>query len=193
MNRILSLLCICLVIAISISSCKKKTPDSSVITVPIDRSDTTTVPTAITALPFSLDFSTTPMQIDTFATKVDEFIGPYGFTKNDIISVKLTKLNMVIENAPGQTFNFVKDTLVALKVYVDSFGGNAPKLVAQRDDMPQNANSVEFTVDPGDIKDYFRADYMKILVAFRTQENEGLAGNAKFRVNYSFSVTANKP
>lgn len=201
MNKIISLATICLIIAISFSCCKKKTTGGSggsggtnnSIDVPIDRSDTTTLPAAISPLPFSLDFSTSPMQIDTFATKVDEYISPYGFTKDDILKVNLTKLNMVIENAPGQTFNFIKDTLISLKIYVDSFGGNTPKLVAQKVNIPVNSTSLEFDVLQEDIKDYFRAEYMKIMVAFRTQENEGLAGNAKFRVNYSFVVTAKKP
>ncbi|MBK7586866.1 MAG: hypothetical protein IPI22_00245 [Bacteroidetes bacterium] len=198
MNKLLSLTALCLIIAISFTCCKKKSTttnngNGNDIVVNIDRSDTTTLPSAIPPLPGSLDFSATPMQIDTFATKVDEYISPYGFTKNDIIKVNLVKLNMIIENAPGQTFNFVKDSLISLKVYVDSFGGTAPKLVAQKVSIPAGSTSVEFDVMPDDIKDYFRADYMKILVAFRTQEYEGLAANAKFRVNYTFRVTAKQP
>jgi hypothetical protein len=52
---------------------------------------------------------------------------------------------------------------------------------------------MELTVDPADIKDFFNADYMKILIGFYTKENEELVGNAKFRVNYTFKVTAKMP
>lgn len=202
MNKILSLLSICLLIAFSISSCKKKSTtnnnnnSNNDIVVDIDRTDTTSLPYAINPLPLSLDLTSPPfgpIQMDTFATKVDEYITPYGFTKNDIIKVNLTKLNMVIENAPGQTFNFVKDTLISIKVYVDSFTGTAPKLVASKAHITPNSNSIVFDVETDDIKDYFRADYMKISVAFRTQENEGLDAASKFRVNYTFRVTAKKP
>ncbi|MBK8144980.1 MAG: hypothetical protein IPK62_08260 [Bacteroidetes bacterium] len=197
MFKLISFSTLCLLIAISFSCCKKKTTTNNTsnndIVVDIDRSDTTSLPASIPPLAVSLDFSATPMQIDTFATKVDEYIAPYGFGKDDIIKVNLIKLNMVLENAPGQTFNFVKDSLISLKVFVDSFGGSAPKLVAQKVNIPQGVSSMEFDVMADDIKDYFRADYMKILVAFRTQENEGLAANAKFRVNYTFRVTAKKP
>ena len=197
MNKLLSLATICLILALSISSCKKKTDGNgngtnNDIVVDIDRSDTTSIP-GIAPLQFSLDFSSSPQQLDTFATKVDEYITPYGFTKNDIIKVNLKSLNMIIENAPGQTFNFIKDTLVSLKVYVDSFGGTSPKMVAYKDNISRGLTSLNLDVSAEDIKDYFRADYMKILVAFRTQENEGLIDGAKFRVNYTFTVTAKKP
>ncbi len=197
MFKLISLSTLCLVIALSFSCCKKKTTGGGstgqTFSPTIDRSDTTTLPTAIPALPVSVDLSSPPMTIDTFATKVDEYIAPYGFTKNDITKVTVTKLNMVIENAPGQTFNFVKDTLISLRIYVDSFAGTAPKLIAEKVDMTANATSVEFDLSLADIKDYFRSDYMKIMVAFRTQENEGLLANAKFRVNYSFKVEAKIP
>ena len=97
---------------------------------------------------------------------------------------------MNIENVGTQTFNFVKDTLISIQIYVDSFGGTAPKRVAYLQNVPRNVKELEFSLDGDDIKDYFRADYMKIMLGFRTQENETLDANAKFRVNYTFEVTA---
>lgn len=176
-------------------SCKKgnnnnNNNNTNLVIVPIDRSDTTSLTTAIPALPMSLDFSATPMTVDTFATKVDEFIGPYGFNKNQMTKVVVKKLRMNIENVPTQTFNFVKDTLMSIQIFVDSFGGTSPKRVAYLQNVSRNVNVLEFNVDGNDIKDYFRADYMKIMLGFRTQENEALDGNTKFRVNYTFEVTA---
>jgi hypothetical protein len=192
-------------------SCKKKSSTSnnnnsnsgSIVEVPIDRSDTTTLTSAIPALPVVLDFMNPasggaipggPMLIDTFATKVDEYITPYGFAKKDMQKVNLTALRINIENAPSQYFNFVKDTTpVSIKIFVDSFAGTSPKMVAYKNNIPWNANSLELTVDPSDIKDYFNADYMKIMIGFYTRPNEGLDGNAKFRVNYTFKITAKMP
>ena len=202
MNKFLSLVTLCLIFAISFSSCKKKTPTttgnlcSGCVEVPIDRSDTTSLAFGIPAGTPSVDFTTPPfgpILLDTFATKVDEFISPYGFTKDDMQKVNVTKLNMVIENAPGQTFNFIKDVPISLRIYVDSFNGTAPKLIASRDNIPQGVSSLELVVTNDDIKDYFRADYMKISAAFKTADNEPLAAGTKFRVNYSFKVTAKKP
>jgi hypothetical protein len=210
MKRILILAVSAGLLTVGIGACKKNNGNNNnnnnngnsgnIVEVPIDRSDTTTLPSPIAPLPLSLNFmdSTSfpggPMQVDTFATKVDEFITPYGFTKNDIQSVQVTKLRINIENAASQYFNFVKDTTpISIKVFVDSFNGVAPKLVAYKESVPRNVNQLELTVDPSDIKDYFRADYMRILIGFRTQENEGLDGAAKFRVNYTFKVTAKMP
>lgn len=181
-------------IGISLPSCKKgnnnNNNNTNLVIVPIDRSDTTSLTTSIPSLPMSLDFTANPMTVDTFATKVDEFIGPYGFNKNQMTKVVVKKLRMNIENVPTQTFNFVKDTLMSVQIYVDSFGGSSPKRVAYLQNVPRNVNVLEFNVDGEDIKDYFRADYMKIMLGFRTQENEALDGNTKFRVNYTFEVTA---
>ncbi len=191
-KSILALAAIAL-IGISLPSCKKgnnNNNNTNLVIVPIDRSDTTSLTTAIPSLPMSFDFTANPMTVDTFATKVDEFIGPYGFNKNQMTKVVVKKLRMNIENVPTQTFNFVKDTLMSVQIYVDSFGGTSPKRVAYLQNVPRNVNVLEFNVDGNDIKDYFRADYMKIMLGFRTQENEALDGNTKFRVNYTFEVTA---
>lgn len=195
----------------TMNSCKKKNSGDNnnggggntgnLVTVPIDRSDTTSLTAPIASIPFSLDFMNPsaipglgPMTIDTFATKVDEYITPYGFAKKDIQSVTLTALSINIENAPSQYFNFVKDTIpVSIKVLVDSFNGTSPKLVAFKESVPRNINQMQLTVDPADIKDYFNADYMKIMIGFYTQENEELIGTAKFRVNYSFKIIAKMP
>ncbi|MCC7029690.1 MAG: hypothetical protein IT257_05235 [Chitinophagaceae bacterium] len=203
MNKILSLLTICLILAISFSSCKKKTTTNTnggnactgCVEVPIDRSDTTSLPFGIPG-GASLDFTVPPfgpVLLDTFATKVDEFIGPYGFTKADMLKVNVTKLSMVIENAPGQTFNFIKDAPISLRIYVDSFNGTTPKMIASRDNIPQGVTTMDLVVSTDDIKDYFRADYMEISAAFKTADGESLASGTKFRVNYSFKVTAKKP
>ncbi len=199
---LLSALTIITCLSLTTIGCKKKTKtgsggdSSDLIVVPIDRSDTTSLSFAIPPSPSSIDFTQSPLgplQLDTFATKVDEYITPYGFHKKDIVKVLVKKLNMVIENAPGQTFDFVKDQPVSIKVFVDSFNGTNPKMVGYLDNVPRGMTSLELNAVQDDIKDYFRADYMKILVAFRTQENEGCVAGAKFRVNYTFEVSANKP
>ncbi|QLH44913.1 MAG: hypothetical protein HWD58_04445 [Bacteroidota bacterium] len=77
----------------------------------------------VPALPLSLPFEHT----DTFATLVDEFISPYGFTKADILSVTPVSMNVTIDNSSPQTFNFVDDSA---KVYVDAYNGTNPTLVA---------------------------------------------------------------
>ncbi|HNB81600.1 MAG TPA: hypothetical protein PLP14_05830, partial [Chitinophagaceae bacterium] len=138
----------------------------------------------------SVDLSTTPFQIDTFATKVDEYITPYGFNKNQIVKVNLKAISLVLENAPSQTFNFIKDTLTSLSIYVDSFSGTTPQVVAFKVKRPLNVNNLVLDVNSTDIKDYFRSEFMKLLVGFRTQENEGVDASTKFRVNYTFTVTA---
>jgi len=194
MKKTLLTLSALILVGISLPSCKKgsnnNNNNNNLVIVPIDRSDTTSLSSAIPPLPMSLDFSSPPMTVDTFATKVDEFIGPYGFNKNQMSKVVVKKLRMNIENVPTQTFNFVKDTLMSVQIYVDSFGGTSPKRVAYLQNVPRNVNVLEFNVDGNDIKDYFRADYMKIMLGFRTQENEAMDGATKFRVNYTFEVTA---
>lgn len=193
MNRIISALFLA-VIAMGIASCKRTSggggTKKDIIVVDIDRSDTTTLPIPIPASPFSIDLSSTPYQIDTFATKVDEYITPYGFSKAQITKVNLKSLSIVLENAPTQTFNFIKDSLTSLRVYVDSFSGSTPKQVASIQSRPANVKTLNMIVDGADIKDYFKSDFMKLLIAFRTQENEGLANGTVFRVNYTFTVTA---
>ncbi|MEN9338787.1 MAG: hypothetical protein RIQ62_99 [Bacteroidota bacterium] len=176
----------------SISSCKKKGSDGGkkdIIVVDIDRSDTTSLADSIGALAFSIPFDP-PMKLDTFATKVDEYITPYGFNKGQITKVNLKSLSIVIENSPSQTFNFIKDTLVPLTIYVDSFTGTTPKPVAFLYSRPASVKTLNLTVDGTDIKDYFRSEFMQLLVGFRTQENEPVYKNTKFRVNYTFTVTA---
>lgn len=193
MKSPISILLLSVVLLTGISCCKKGSTGGTkkdLIVVDIDRSDTTSLPSAITALPFSLDLSNPPMQIDTFATKVDEYINPYGFTKNQITKVNLKSLSIILENSPGQTFNFIKDTLTSITVYVDSFAGTTPQAVAYKTNRPANASSMQLDVYTTDIKDYFRSEFMKLLVGFRTQENEGLNASTKFRVNYTFTVTA---
>ncbi|HNF70899.1 MAG TPA: hypothetical protein PLP34_00700 [Chitinophagaceae bacterium] len=174
------------------SCCKKKGGDTKkdLIVVDIDRSDTTSLPFALPPLATSVDLSTTPFQIDTFATKVDEYITPYGFNKNQIVKVNLKAISLVLENAPSQTFNFIKDTLTSLSIYVDSFSGTTPQVVAFKVKRPLNVNNLVLDVNSTDIKDYFRSEFMKLLVGFRTQENEGVDASTKFRVNYTFTVTA---
>lgn len=202
MKKLISFAFLGAILVTGAGSCKKKSSTSnnnnsnsgSIVEVPIDRSDTTTLTSAIPPLPISLDFMSTPMLIDTFATKVDEYITPYGFAKKDIQKVNVTALRINIENSPSQYFNFVKDTTpVSIKIFVDSIGGTNHKLVAYRNNIPANVNQLDLTVDPADIKDYFNADYMGIYIAFYTKEMEGLDGSAKFRVNYSFKITAKMP
>lgn len=196
MNKLLSSILI-LTITLFMVNCKKsKTTTNGTkdpVVVDIDRSDTTSI-SEIPPLPLSLDFMSTLLTLDTFATKVDEYISPYGFTKNDILKVNVTKLSFNIENAPSQTLNFVKDTTpYSIKVFVDSFNGTMPKMVASKVSVPRNIKSLVFDVVQDDIKDYFRADYMKIMVGFYTQENEGMVADTKIRANYTFKVTAIKP
>jgi hypothetical protein len=171
-----------------ILSCGKKKKD--LIVIDINFADTTTLSTAIPALPVSLDFSSTPMQLDTFATKVDEYIGPFGFSKAQITNVKLKEVTINLENAPAQTFNFVKDSAMSLRVFVDSFSGTTPTVVAYKASVARNIKTLALDVQSTDIKDYFRSEYMKFLIAFRTQENEGLDGASRFKVNFTFTVTA---
>lgn len=194
MKNIFSISVVCFIILFSIACCKKKgtdtIPPKEIIEIPITRTDTTTLQTSIPPLPGSTVFK---VVIDTFATKVDEFIGPYGYTKDEILKVNLTALNMVLESTTGQTFNFIKDTLISLKVYVDSFNGVLPKLVATKTSIPLNATNVTFDVIADDIKDYFRADYMKIIIEFRNEENQGLDASSVFRVNYTFKISVQKP
>jgi hypothetical protein len=196
MNRIISVLFIA-VTFIGISSCKKKSSGGGskkdIIIVDVDRSDTTSLASALPALAASLDFTTAPlgpMQLDTFATKVDEYLGMYGFKSSQITKVNLKSLSIIIENSPGQKFNFIKDSLTSLRVYVDSFSGTTPIEVAYKTSVPRDQTSLNLAVDPVDFKDVFRSQYMKLLVGFRTQENEGVTASTKFRVNYTFTVTA---
>lgn len=202
MNKLLSSILI-LTITLFMVNCKKsKTTTNNngtnngtndPVVVDIDRSDTTSI-SEIPPLPLSLDLMSNPQILDTFATKVDEYINPYGFTKNDMIKVNLTKLSLTLENAPLQTLNFVKDTTpYSIKVFVDSFNGTMPKMVASKVNVPRDIKSLTFDVVQDDIKDYFRADYMKIMVGFYTQENEGMVAGTKIRANYTFKVTAKKP
>ena len=190
MPRIISALFFASVLIFGATCCKKKSTKKDPIEVDIYRSDTTTLPTAIPPLAISLDFTSPPMQIDTFATKVDEYITPYGFNKGQITKVVLKSLNIVLENSPGQTFNFVKNSPPSLSVYVDSFAGNTPQLVASIQNRPAGATTMTLDVQNKDIKDYFRSQYMKLLVGFKTEENEGLSSDTKFRVNYVFTVYA---
>lgn len=196
MNKLLSSILI-LTVTLFMVNCKKSkttTIDSNnPIVVDIDRSDTTSI-SELPALPASINFMSAPQELDTFATKVDEYIGPYGFTKNDILKVNVTKLSLTIENVASQTLNFIKDTTpYSIKVFVDSFNGTMPLMVASKVAVPRNIKSLTFDVVQDDIKDYFRADYMKILVGFYTQENEGMVAGTKIRANYTFKITAKKP
>ena len=190
MQRIISALFLASILILGVSSCKKKSTKKDLIEVDVSRSDTTSLPASIPPLAISLDFTSPPMQIDTFATKVDEYISPYGFNKSQITKVVLKSINIILENSPGQTFNFVKNAPPSLSVYVDSFAGTTPQLVASIQDRPAGATNMSLNVNGVDIKDYFRSEYMKLLVGFKTEENEGLNAATKFRVNYVFTVFA---
>lgn len=192
MKQFISLSLIAVFLTVAFTECKKKKTSTpkDLVEVDIDRSDTTTLPSAIPPLTMSLDFTTPPMQIDTFATKVDEYIGPYGFTKSQITKVYLKSLQIIIENSPGQTFDFIKDAPPSLKVYVDSFSGTTPLMVASIQNRIAGTTTINLNVESVDIKDYFRSEFMKLLVGFKTEENQGLSSSAKFRVNYRFHVTA---
>lgn len=174
----------------SISACKKKstsTPPSTssnnvVVDIPYTKS--VTLP-EVPALPLSLPFEHT----DTFATLVDEFISPYGFTKADILSVTPVSMNVTIDNSSPQTFNFVDDSA---KVYVDAYNGTNPTLVAYVKNIPLNAKSIDFTVVNTDFKDYFNSEYMQVTLKCNTRANEGMANNSTFITNFKFRITAKK-
>ncbi|MBL7766076.1 MAG: hypothetical protein JNJ58_08290 [Chitinophagaceae bacterium] len=198
MKKILSVSVILLLLVVAYSSCKKKTTTNTTkdnIIVDIGYGDTTTLPSTVTMfLPSLVDVNLidNPVQVDTFATKVDEFIGPYGFTKDQIIKVNLKELKIRIED-PGTTqyFNFVKDTTpVSIKIFVDSFGGTTPKMVAFKNSVPRDLQELVLDVSADDIKDYFRSEYMKVMIAFCIKKNESLSSTAKFRFNFTFTVTA---
>lgn len=199
MKKLLSVFLIVAGLSLTFSCCKKDSNNNNnnngggggggnnTTTVPIGYSDTTSLTMQLDPQPFSLPIN---MKIDTFATKVDEFISPYGITKDKITKVNLKDLNMKLENTI-QTFNFIKNMApgVSAEILVDSFGGTAPKRVAYITDIAQNATTLNMNVDPVDIKDYFRAQYMEIWVKFNTQENEGVLTGTKFRFNFTFEVT----
>jgi hypothetical protein len=84
------------------------------VTIPF--TDTTSLNEEIVGLPISLPID----YVDTFATKVDEFITPYGFKKDDITKVSAKYMTISIENNMTQTMNFIKDSV---RIYVDSFAG----------------------------------------------------------------------
>ncbi|MEZ5046614.1 MAG: hypothetical protein R2831_06445 [Chitinophagaceae bacterium] len=175
------------------SCCKDKSNNNNnnnnnnTTTVPIAYTDTTSLPIAIPPFPTS---TLVNVKIDTFATKVDEFISPYGVTKEKITKVNLKNLSMKLENT-AQTFNFIKNLgpNVSAEIFVDSFGGANPVRVAYINDIAPNITSMDMLVETVDIKDFFRAQYMEIWVKFYTAENEGLLANTKFRFNFTFEVT----
>ncbi|HAD34166.1 MAG TPA: hypothetical protein DCF44_06670 [Chitinophagaceae bacterium] len=180
------------VLVIGAFSCKKKsttTPPSTnseniVVDIPYTKSKTLT--DAIPALPLSVPVNIT----DTFATLVDQYITPYGFTKNDIISVTPVMMNVVIDNNTSQTLNFADDSV---KVFVDAYGGSNPLLVAYKKGIPLNAKSVDMDIENKDFKDYFNNEYMQVTLNFNTRLNEAMAANTTFITNFKFRITAKKP
>jgi hypothetical protein len=191
---ILSLL---FVVSITIfNSCKKKStasssntnPNADLIDIDVPYTKAKTITDAIPALTFSIEF---PL-IDTFATKVDEYLATYGagITKDKIVKIAPLSMNATIDNANAQTLDFIDDSV---KVYVDAYNGTNPRLVATKYGILPGAKSIDFTIIDSDIKDYFNSEYMQFTLKFNSKINQGMLANTTFITNIKFKITAKKP
>jgi hypothetical protein len=176
-------------------SCKKKstgggggggggsTKDDIVVEIPYTK---TKVLDSIPPLPLSLPVDIT----DTFATRSDEYLGLYGFTKDKVKRVSPMSMNVAIDNLNTQTLDFVDDSV---KIFVDAYNGTNPTLVAYAKGIPLGAKSINFTIVDTDIKDYFNSDYMQVSLKFNTRPGQGMQQGTNFISNFKFKIVAAAP
>jgi hypothetical protein len=178
----------------SISSCKKKGTDNGGggngsandidVTVPYTKS------AVLPAIDSPFNLVSLPIEkADTFATKVDEMLNLYagGISKSKIKTLTAKTMNVIVDGGTGQTFDFVDDSV---KVYVDSFGGTNPILVAYKYGIPKGATSIDFNVVNTDIKNLFYAPFMQVTMKFNTVPHEKVLAGSNFVTNFSFRIIA---
>ncbi len=130
--------------------------------------------------------ASSPILLDTFATKVDVTLAPYGVTKDKIKSVTATSLSLEITNNPGQLLDFM-DTV---RIYIDSFNGNTPKLLAYKNAVPLGLRTLALDVITDDFKNYFKADFCKILLGGHVRSGYPIKSGTEFKYNCGFRITA---
>jgi hypothetical protein len=172
---------------VTFTACKKKSSGGTTgggtgndITVEIPYTKTKTLDT-IPPLPFSVPFNIT----DTFATKSDEYLSLYGFTKEKVKRISPVSMNVIIDNANTQTLDFIDDSV---KIYVDAYNGTNPTLVAYKYGILPGAKSIDFTIVDTDIKDYFNQQYMQVTLQFNTKPLQAMQKNTNFISNFKFKI-----
>jgi hypothetical protein len=127
-----------------------------------------------------------PILLDTFATKVEETLAPFGVKKENIKSVTANSLSLQILNNPTQYLDFM-DTV---RIYIDSFNGNTPQLLASYNNIPLGLRSINLTTVSSDFKNYFKADFCKILLGGHVRAGYPILSNTQFKFNCGFKVVA---
>lgn len=139
--------------------------------------------------PFPISIKDYPLE-DTFATKVEETLSPLGMNKDQIKKITPNFFEAYIDNSNSQTLDFIDDSI---KVYVDAYGGNNPRLVAYKYGIKTGEKKVTFTVVDTDVKEYFNNQYMKFILKFNTKPNQGMQANTNFITSIKFIITAEIP
>ncbi len=184
MNRIISALIIAVITISSITSCKKKSKPDITVTIPYTKAK------VLPAIDTPYNIISLPIEItDTFATQVDAYLNTYagGISKSKIKTLTAETMNVLVDSSTAQTLNFVDDSV---KIYVDTYGGTNPVLVAYKKGIPANSKSIDFDIIKTDIKDLFYAPYMQVTLKFNTKANEKVLAGAYFISNFSFKVVA---
>lgn len=178
-----------LVLVVNLSSCHKKSSGtgnngngtSNDITTEVPYTKTKTLDT-LPPLPVSLPIILT----DTFATKSDEYLTTYGFTKDRVKKIWATYMNVYIDNSNTQTFDFVDDSV---KIYVKAYNGTDSTLVAYKYGILPGAKTMDFTMIDTDLKNYFNSQYMQVTMTFNTKPNQAMKANTNFVSNFKFKIT----
>lgn len=183
MKKVIILSFMAVVAIASLNSCKKKYVNKD-IEYPITKNKL--LVDAIPAMAWSL-----PVELkDTFATKVEETLSPLGMTKDQIVKITPKSFEAYIDNTNSQTLDFIDDSV---KVYVDSYGGTNPILVAYKYGIKPGEKKINFTVVNTDVKDLFNNPYMQFILKFNTKPNQGMQANTNFITSINFIITAKIP
>lgn len=204
MKKVIISLCTIAVLACSISSCKKKSNGSNTnnnnntgdgtVTIEVPITKNKTITDSIPVIPIPVPYPGIPgLMQDTFATKVDEMLttyAPAGVTKDKVIKIWPSSFQAVIDDASGQTFDFIDDSVF---VYLDKYNGTSPRLVAYAKGIPKGAKTINFTVITDDVKDLFYNEFLQFNLSFGIPANSTLKKNSMFITNLKFNIKAYTP
>jgi len=124
-----------------------------------------------------------------FATNQDSILNSYcGATRSNVQKIETTQLKVEVLMPATQTLGFID----SIEIHLDSVGGTNPTLVGYKYGWPASATELSLTIVPNnDIKDYFNADNLEVLVSGTKRDNTQTLDPAtllKFTANFDAEI-----
>ncbi len=193
----IALIALPIALLLMINACKKKnsggTDDNNgsgkTVTINMPYVDTGYIPAEINTLmglvPAGTYFELPPQL---FPTLTDETLASYGTSRDKITKLVLEKVNIQITNNPGQAMDFID----SVKVFIDSANGSNARLSAYKYNFPLGIRNMDLDIVPdNDIKDFFNADELKIIMGGTKRAGQtSVQPNTLLLFNANFKITA---